>query len=183
MTHKKLIISILLGTMSYLVMYISIPIIPIVPYMTLDLSGILVLLSFFILNQKYGYITLLTKEILHLILKGLSIGNLIGVIADALAIIVLAEVLFFIIKKYKNHFIIATVISAIIMTVVMSILNYYIILPLYIKVLGMQIKISLLKVILFGVVPFNLIKGTIVSGLTVLLLPRLFKILKLKSSI
>ena len=44
---QNLTIAALLGAMAYLLMYIAIPIIPIVPYMTLDFSGIPIFTSIF----------------------------------------------------------------------------------------------------------------------------------------
>ena len=49
---RNLTIAALLGAMAYLLMYIAIPIIPIVPYMTLDFSGIPILLAFLIFHQR-----------------------------------------------------------------------------------------------------------------------------------
>lgn len=175
-----LIVSILLGTLAYLLMYIAIPIIPIVPYMTLDFSGVPILLTFLLLGTKYGYAALLVKEDLHLILGGLSIGNLIGVFSDAIALIILAEVLVLILQKYGNHPIQAIMIATIAMTIGMAVANYGIITPLYVKVMRMKIQLPLAKLILFGVVPFNLIKGILVSGVSFLLLPRLAKVLNQK---
>ena len=61
------------------------------------------------------------------------------------------------------------------MTVIMAAANYWVITPLYIKVLGMKITIPLVKMVLLGVVPFNLIKGIVIGGLTTLLVPKLRK--------
>lgn len=174
---RNLTISALLGAMAYLLMYIAIPIIPIVPYMTLDFSGVLILLAFLIFGRKNGYVALFIKEILHLILGGVSLSNLIGVFSDAIALIVLGELIFLGSQKGKQHFIRATLIATVGMTVVMAAANLWFIMPVYMKVLGMKLSIPLPKLILFGAVPFNLIKGILVSGVTFLLLPRLKKVL------
>ena len=89
---RNLTIAALLGAMAYLLMYIAIPIIPIVPYMTLDFSGIPILLAFLIFGRKDGYVALLIKELLHLILAGMAISNLIGVLADAIALMIFIEI-------------------------------------------------------------------------------------------
>lgn len=173
---RNLTISALLGAIGYLLMYIAIPIIPIAPYMKLDFSGIPILLAFLVFGQKEGYIALGIKELLHLILEGMSIGNLIGVFADAVELVILAEIVYFILKGRKN-FVWAIISSTLVATIIMSAANYWIITPLYMKVLGMKLTIPLIKLVLIGVVPYNLIKGVLISGLTLLLLPRLKKVL------
>lgn len=173
---RNLTISALLGAIGYLLMYIAIPIIPIAPYMKLDFSGIPILLAFLVFGQKEGYIALGIKELLHLILEGMSIGNLIGVFADAMELVILAEIVYFILKERKN-FVWAIISSTLVATIIMSAANYWIITPLYMKVLGMKLTIPLIKLVLIGVVPYNLIKGVLISGLTLLLLPRLKKVL------
>lgn len=173
---RNLTISALLGAIGYLLMYIAIPIIPIAPYIKLDFSGIPILLAFLVFGQKEGYIALGIKELLHLILEGMSIGNLIGVFADAMELVILAEIVYFILKGRKN-FVWAIISSTLVATIIMSAANYWIITPLYMKVLGMKLTIPLIKLVLIGVVPYNLIKGVLISGLTLLLLPRLKKVL------
>ena len=69
------------------------------------------------------------------------------------------------------------VVAALGMTVIMAVANYWVITPLYIKVLGMKITIPLVKLVLLGVVPFNLIKGIVIGGLSTLLVPKLRKVL------
>lgn len=174
---RSLTTAALLGAMAYLLMYIAIPIIPIVPYMTLDFSGIPILLAFLIFGRKDGYVALVIKELLHLILAGMAISNLIGVLADALALAVFAEIFNYFSKAGKQHLIQAILLATLGMTIIMAVANYWIITPLYIKVLGMKITIPLVKMILLGVIPFNLIKGSMIGGITSLLISKLGKTL------
>lgn len=174
---KKMVVAALLGAMAYLLMYIAFPIIPVVPYMTLDFSGIPILLAFLIFDQKSGYIALLVKEILHLTLTGLSIVKIIGVTADALALIVLAELFFYVAKDGTEHLVRAIIISTLGMTIIMTLANYFFITPAYMKLLGMKLTIPLAKLMIIGVVPFNIIKGIILGGVTAGVSPRLKKLL------
>jgi riboflavin transporter FmnP len=59
------------------------------------------------------------------------------------------------------------------MTVVMSLTNWLVVLPLYMQVLGMKLSIALPKLVLFAVVPFNLIKGVLVGTVFALIANRL----------
>ena len=49
------------------------------------------------------------------------------------------------------------------LTVIMSILNLVAIMPMYLAVMNFQLGMSTTKYVLIGVVPFNLIKGVVVS--------------------
>lgn len=173
---KQIVIAALLGSMAYLLMYIAFPIIPIVPYITLDFSGIPILLAFYLFGRKSGYIALITKEILHMLLTGISVVKLIGISADALALICLAELFLSVLHNKRKRWIMAVGISTIGMTIIMSLANYFIITPAYMKLLGIKLSFSLAKFIVVGVVPFNLIKGGILGLVTSLLSVRLQKL-------
>ena len=62
------------------------------------------------------------------------------------------------------------------MTIIMSLANYFIITPAYMKLLGMKLSLPLAKLIVIGVVPFNLIKGGILGLITSILSIRLQKL-------
>ena len=49
------------------------------------------------------------------------------------------------------------------MAVFMSLTNLFILLPIYFKLVSFQISVSTLNMVLYGVLPFNLIKGVIVG--------------------
>lgn len=55
--------------------------------------------------------------------------------------------------------------SMISLTVVLSLTNFFVTIPLYMNLLGMEAWYALSKMVLFGVVPFNAIKGAIIGGL------------------
>ncbi len=71
------------------------------------------------------------------------------------------------------------------MTAVISILNYYVMIPFYAKVYGMPLDkiitisgavnkyvVDLKSLIIYAIVPFNLLKGLVVSLVTILLYKR-----------
>lgn len=107
----------------------------------------------------------------------MAISNLIGILADAIALMAFIEIFNYFSKAGTQHYVRAIVFATLGMTVIMAAANYWIITPLYIKVLGMKITIPLVKMVLLGVVPFNLIKGIVIGGLTTLLVPKLRKVL------
>ena len=65
------------------------------------------------------------------------------------------------------------------MTIVLSILNYFVLLPLYGMIFNLGDVFHNLKVIvLSGIIPFNIIKGCVISIIFILLYRRLKKVLK-----
>lgn len=59
------------------------------------------------------------------------------------------------------------------LTVVLSLLNWLVTLPLYMSLLGMKLSLPLGQLILFGVVPFNLVKGIVIGTAFVLVYKKL----------
>lgn len=160
--QKKWTVVACLGAISYVLMYLAFPVIPLVPFLTLDFSDIPILLCFFIYGRKEGYLTILLKECLHFIMTGPSLPNFVGIVSNAIASILIAELIFSIYQK-KQNWILAIVIATVALTIAMALINVSFMLPFYIKVLGMKLSVSIGKIVLFGIVPFNIIKGLVIG--------------------
>jgi len=59
------------------------------------------------------------------------------------------------------------------MTVIMSVLNYFVVMPLYMNVIGMKLNMSLAQYVATGVIPFNIIKALIISVAVMVVYPRI----------
>ena len=69
-------------------------------------------------------------------------------------------------------------IGTIVMTIVLSILNYFVLLPLYGMIFNLGDVFNNLKIIIIsGVIPFNIIKGIVISIIFALLYRRLKRVL------
>ncbi|ECL0211573.1 riboflavin transporter FmnP, partial [Listeria monocytogenes] len=66
-------------------------------------------------------------------------------------------------------------IGTLVMTVVMSIFNYFILLPFYIKLGGLPADTDVAWLVTYAIIPFSLLKGVIVSAVFLLLYSRLKK--------
>ncbi|HAB50143.1 MAG TPA: ECF transporter S component, partial [Lactobacillus sp.] len=55
----------------------------------------------------------------------------------------------------------------------LALLNWLVTIPLYMSLLGMKLNIPLGQMILFGVVPFNLIKGIVIGIAFILIYKKL----------
>ncbi|MFC0301033.1 ECF transporter S component [Virgibacillus soli] len=161
----KLIILSLLGTISFLLIFLNFPLPLLPPYLKIDFSEIPALLAALIFSPMAGIAVEAIKNILYL---AIGTGEPVGVAANFLAgilFIVPAAVLY---HKYKGvkSIISGLVTGTIIMAIAMSVLNYLVILPIYAWFMGMEdMKIESVKrfAVLYGVLPFNLLKGIIVA--------------------
>ncbi|KRM18963.1 membrane protein [Ligilactobacillus hayakitensis DSM 18933 = JCM 14209] len=181
---KKLTIVSILAAISLLLMRISIPIIPIVPYLRLDFSDIPILVGFFIFGISGGVQIAVVRSVLYFVLNGISIGSLIGVTSNLLATFSISLPLYYILKNQRGfvRYIIAILIATLSLTVVLSVANWSFITPLYIQLMGLKLSLPLNEVVIYGIVPFNLIKGFCVSFVFILILIHLGAWLKKKGS-
>ena len=175
----KLIKISLLSVMAFLLMYIEIPI-PIFPeFLKIDISDLPALLGAFALGPIAGIIIELFKNILHGMLAGKTafVGELANFLVGGCLVFVSGYI--YKAKKSKGGAVIALLIGTMAMSIFAGILNYFVILPLYESVLGFPVdavvgmgtKINhnikdLNTFIIFSIIPFNILKGIVVSAVT-----------------
>ena len=181
MTHtsiKRWVLIACLAGISYLLMFLSFSIIPIAPYMKIDFSDLAVLLGFFLLGTSGGLGVAFVRSLLYFIITGVSLDNFIGVATSLIASIVFCLPLYLLLgNKHKpslKDYILGIVIATISLTVILSLANWLVITPLYISVLGLNLGLPLNELILYAVVPFNLVKGILVGGVFALVYSRLY---------
>lgn len=167
----------LLSVIAFILMFLEFPL-PIFPsFLQVDLSDIPALIGAFSLGPVAGILIELFKNVLHVMFKGSTTG-LVGEFANFAvgSIFVFVAGIVYKQKKSKGTAIIGLVTGTIAMSIVASILNYTILLPLYSKafkapidafvqmgaVLNPNIK-SVKDLVLMSILPFNLLKGIIVS--------------------
>lgn len=161
----------------------GLPIFPI--FLKIDIADVPAILGSIILGPVSGILIELVKNLLHGIIGSSSAG--IGELANFLIGASLVAPIGFFMQKEKNtkNFLFGGILSIITMVAVASVLNVYIILPLYEKFTPMDQIIAaanainpnvkdLSSYILFICVPFNLLKGAVAMGLSAIL----FKLLE-----
>jgi Predicted membrane protein len=170
----------LLGVIGFLLMFIEVPI-PIFPaFLKIDISDLPALIGAFALGPAAGVGIELLKNILHGIFKGAEtafIGELANFVVGS--VLVFSAGYVYNKNKSKNAAILGLVVGTLVMTVVASVFNYFVLLPLYEKVLHFPISAivamgskvnsnikDLNSLIVWSIAPFNLIKGVVVSVLT-----------------
>jgi riboflavin transporter FmnP len=164
---RKYVLAACLAAISYLLMFLSFSIIPIVPYMKIDFSDLPILLGMFLLGTAGGIEIALIRSILYFLISGPSISSLIGVSTSFLATLAFCLPLYWLLKDQAaptvKTMLLSIVISTLSLTIILSLGNWLVITPLYMSVLGMKLSLPLSQLVLFGVVPFNLIKGSLLG--------------------
>ncbi|ABJ63915.1 Predicted membrane protein [Levilactobacillus brevis ATCC 367] len=166
----------LFSGVAFVLMFISVPIIPLVPYMKLDLSDLVVLLGMSLFGPGGAILIAAVKELLYLVATGLDIVNFIGVltafIADLALVLPIGALLKRPMPSLKRQ-VLAVITGTLSLTIILSLANWWVITPLYLKVWHMSLGLPVNQLILLGVIPFNLIKGIVLGSLFIILSRRM----------
>lgn len=188
-THRQIqrIVTIAcLSALAFILMLFEFPVIPVVSYLKIDLSDIPVLIGTFIYGPAIGILIALLKCLLHGMVRGFSVGELIGLLADLVSSISLLLPFAWAWKHRqwtrRKQLVVGSVAATITLTILMSLLNLFVLTPLYMKLWHWQSTLPIPKLIAFGVVPFNLIKGVLISALVSLIVVRLWDWLRRQQS-
>jgi riboflavin transporter len=160
-----------LSAIAALFMYFDFPILPAFDWLKIDVSDIPALIGAFAYGPVAGIIIEGFKIFLRFLLKGTQTGG-IGELANFIigASFVVPAGLIYARNKTRKSAIISMVAATISMAVVGILANYFILVPLYKNFLpALKESSFVLKYLLYGVFPFNLIKGVLVSGVTLLI--------------
>ncbi|MBC2582235.1 ECF transporter S component [Clostridium sp. DJ247] len=170
----------LLGVIGFILMFLEIatPLFP--PFLKFDISDLPALIGAFALGPAAGVAIELLKNILHGIFKGTEsffVGELANFIVGSALVFTAGYI--YNKNKTKKTAVASLLIGTLVMTVVASVFNYFVLLPLYEKVLhfpisaivamGTKVNSSIKDLntfIVLSIAPFNLIKGIILSVLT-----------------
>ena len=176
-----------LGVISVVLMYVDMSVWFAPPFLKLDISDLPSLIGAFAMGPMAGVLVQLLKNILHI---GSSSTGGVGEISNFFVGSVLAYTAgaVYYKKKTLKKAILGLALGVILMSIFGSLSNYFIIFPLYSKlmpldqIIAMASKVNKYVVdykslMLFAVVPFNLLKGTVVSVITLLVYKKLSPVL------
>lgn len=179
----------ILSALAFVIMMFEFPL-PFIPaFLTIDLSEVPVLLGSFALGPLSAVLIELIKNVIHLsVTKTYGIGEL----ANFLVGISFAVPAGLIYRKMKNKkgAVLSLSVGTLTMVAFASVLNYYVLVPLYGLVLKFPVEAivgigaeanknitNLRMFIAYGIVPFNLIKGVVVSFVVILVYKKLSPLL------
>ena len=173
-------------------MFLEIPLFFAPSFYEIDLSEIPILICSFYLGPVAGVICEFLKILLKLLMKGTSTA-FVGDFANfALGCtLVLPATILYHCKKSKKTAIAGLVLGTAFMTVFGSLFNAFFLIPKYVQLFGLPLDVivgmgtavnpaitSVSTLVLFAVVPFNIVKGALVSFITMLLYKRVERLLK-----
>ncbi|MBE6631393.1 MAG: ECF transporter S component [Ruminococcaceae bacterium] len=181
----------ILTAIASIIMLLEFPL-PFAPvFYKLDLSETVILMGGFAMGPMAAAIIELLKNLMNLLLNGTTtayIGEMANFITGC-AFVVPASLIY----KYRKTFkgaLLAMAVGTVSLAIVGGLLNYFVLIPAFSefyhleidKIIAMGSAVNplvadLKTLVVFAVAPFNLVKGIICSGLTLLLYKRLSKIL------
>ena len=165
-THRFIKLS-LLSAIAVILMYMDFPVIPMFPWLKIDLSDVPALMGAFAFGPLAGITIELMKNLLILIVKGTGTA-FVGEIANFLVGIALVWPAAMLYKKNKTKktAIIGMILGTISIEIIGVLANVYLLLPAY----GMAMsKAELINYVMVGLIPFNGIKAVLVCGITYVL--------------
>lgn len=182
----------ILSAVSVLLMMVKTPL-PFAPtFMELDVSELPSLIGGFAMGPVAGVIIVVLKIILNIIINGSKtyyIGELSNLIVSATFVFVATTI--YNKGKNKKTAVLGLVIGSISMSIIALLSNYFVIFPLYAKILNLDLNVfvgmgakvnplvnSYFTLMLFAVLPFNLVKTFTTSLITMFLYKRISWILK-----
>lgn len=177
----------MLSVLAFILMLIELPL-PIFPgFLKVDISDVPALIAGFALGPVAGIAVEAIKNILHLLRTSTGgVGELANFFVGAA--IVLPSALIYRHKKNKVSAVVGLAVGTVIMAICGGLANYFVLLPFYTNFMPIDAIVamgtvvnskidSVTSLILYGIVPFNLFKGLVVSAVTMLLYKRISPII------
>ena len=182
----------ILSALAGVLMLIEFPLFIAPSFYKVDLSDVAVLIGGFALGAPAAIIISFIKVMISIILNGTTtafVGEFAAFIMDSVFGFVAS--LIYQKRHNKKGAIKALIFGTLALTIVGAIVNYYLMIPAYVKFMNIPLNAilslgsainknvnSLLTLIIFCTIPFNIIKGIIISLVTYLLYKRISPLLK-----
>lgn len=191
LTTRTMVVTAILGAVAGLLMLAELPLTFVAPnFYKLDLSELPVMIGTFALGPVAGVLIELIKILVKFVIKGSSTGG-VGELANFLigcAFVIPAGILYQM-KKTKQRALLGLALGTLTMALAGMVMNALVLLPFYSKMMPLETIIGLGASIfpqvnsvwsfaLWCVVPFNLIKGIVISVLTMFLYKRVSRLIK-----
>ena len=164
---SKLVKVSLLSAIALILRYIEFPMIPLFPWLQIDLSDVPAMIGTFGFGPIVGVVIELLKNVLIILIKGTQTG-FVGEVANFLlgVALILPAGLIYRKKKSKKIAILGMILGAVSIQIVGVIANVYLLLPAY----GMHMDSThLIQYITVGLLPINGVKAILASVLTYIL--------------
>lgn len=175
--NKTLVTVAILGALAWVISMFSFPLLPSAGFLKIDFSDLVILLGMNLLGLWPGVMIALIRSLLSYLVSFGEMGFPIGDTAAFIASLSFTIPIYFIKQKkesFRWHQGVASLGGTISLTVTLTVLNYFVLFPLYQKVMGLNLG-SVFDYLLLAVIPFNLLKGAIVSLLFFLVYDKIWQ--------
>jgi len=178
----------ILSVIAFVIMFIETPVFIFPGFLKLDLSDVPALIAGFAMGPLAGVLVELLKNLLHLLRTSTGgVGEVANFVIGA-AFVGPAAMIYYK-EKTKKNAIIGLTAGIITMAVVGCVANYFVLIPFYQNfmpidaIIGMSAKansaiVDIKTLILYGILPFNLFKGVVVSLFTLGIYKKISRILQ-----
>ena len=181
----------MLSVIGFVLMYFQLPLTFVAPpFMKLDISDLPVLMGAFTMGPVYGIIIAALKNLMHIIFKGTMTAG-VGELSNFIISSTFALVSSYIYRKHRTYkgAVLAMTVGVLAMTILAMESNYFVVFPLYGKVMPMDAIIAmgsaitpkitgLFTMMIYSVLPFNLIKGFTTSAVMMLVYKKISPLFK-----
>ena len=181
----------MLSVIGFVLMYFQLPLTFVAPpFMKLDISDLPVLMGAFTMGPVYGIIIAALKNLMHIIFKGTMTAG-VGELSNFIISSTFALVSSYIYRKHKTYkgAVLSLTLGVLSMTILAMASNYFVVFPLYGKVMPMEAIIAmgsaitpkitgLFTMMIYSVLPFNLIKGFTTSAVMMLVYKKISPLFK-----
>ncbi|BES64616.1 ECF transporter S component [Gottschalkiaceae bacterium SANA] len=181
----------MLSAVAFLLQLLELPLGIFPAFLQIDFSDVPALLAGFSLGPAAGVVVELIKNLLHLVLKNSGTGG-VGELANFLigSAMVIPAAMIYKRKHSRRTAIYGLIAGTLVMALVGVLANLYLLIPFYANAFGMPVEAivsmgtvvnsaitDLTTLVLYSIVPFNLLKGLLISIVTVLIYKRLSPVL------
>jgi riboflavin transporter FmnP len=180
-----------LGVIGFILMLFDFPLWFAPPFLKFDISDLPSLIGAFSLGPMAGVLVQLLKNILNVAIEGsttMMVGEFSNFVVGSIFAYI-AGYIYYKDKSFKNA-LIGLIVGTFAMTALISVINYFFMIPFYAKLFGMPIEkivdmgsavnkrvVDFKSLIIYAIVPFNLLKGSVVSLITILIYKKISPIL------
>ncbi|WP_423407268.1 ECF transporter S component [Heyndrickxia sp. MSNUG] len=167
----------MLSSISYVLMLLNFPLPPFPKFLMVDFSDIPALIAALIFGPAAGILVELLKNMLDYFMTGSETGVPVGHVANFVAGVLFILPTNYLYQRLKTTkgMTFALVAGTVSMAILMSVLNYFVFLPAYTLFLNMPAMSGpeTKQLIVAGILPFNIVKGILMSIVFMLMFTRM----------
>ncbi|KZE39062.1 riboflavin transporter FmnP [Bhargavaea cecembensis] len=170
---RSMIAIAMLSSISFVLMLFNFPLPPFPAFLQVDFSEVPAIIAAITMGPVAGILVELLKNVLDWLFSGSPTGVPVGHMANFATGVLFILPVWWVYHRLSNAKGMTTglILGTISMAVGMSLLNYVLFLPLYVKFMNFPVMSGeeLYQMIVMGILPFNLLKGIILAAIILLL--------------